>query len=361
MQLNDINQKPIGEPEEMATPREELLVRRALLEGHSVPDAKEEFLKFKKMVVEKEHPSVSRRLPSALIKSLLAAAACLLVVFLLFNKEKKAVDMPDEHRIYIAKEAAADDITIESGKMQIACRVKPTDSPVVSEVTYEQIDLDDYVDQSTTLSVPQGKVVRISLSDGSQVWLNASSRLVYPERFPVNGPRMVKLEGEAYFHVAKDAAHPFIVDCGHVKTRVLGTQFNVKGFSGESTDVTLVEGSVEVTTKEGNVGKQETRILHPGQQLSFSGKHLSLREVDTDTFTAWHEGMFYFDNQTLREVMTEIGRWYNMNVIFEDVKYLGDTLHFSCDRSWSVQQVLTELQYITECRLRKDENSLIVY
>ena len=97
-----------------------------------------------------------------------------------------------------------------------------------------------------SLTVPRGQTFKLILSDGTEVYLNADSRLVYPSRF-TGKERSVFLDGEAYFRVAKDAGHPFIVRTQTLQTRVLGTEFNVSGYEGSDTEVTLVEGSVEVS------------------------------------------------------------------------------------------------------------------
>ncbi len=356
------------EKEQLASTKEELLVRRALLEEYAVPDAMEEFLRFQEKIADNSPTAnevSSHRSLTKYISFFAAAAACFFAVFLLFyNRDITDSDVAktqlSEHEVYVAKKYDTDDVTLRSSKNKIHYQVKATDNPIVSDVSYELVDLDDYVESSATLSVPMGKVVRIVLPDKSVVWLNAGSRLVYPERFTTNGPRLVKLEGEAYFSVVHDPNHPFIVDGGGIQTKVLGTEFNVRNFRGEHVNVTLVRGSVSVSSSSsGNT----PLILRPGQQASFDPNHFSstVRDVDVEVYTSWREGMFYFDGQSLREVMTEIGRWYNMNVNFEDLSYLTDKLHFHGDRNWTIHQVIKELQYISSCQIRVEDTNIIVY
>ena len=356
--------------EQLASTKEELLVRRAMLEDYPVPDAMEEFHRFQEKVVSDDPSKVvdessSSRNYTKYISLFAAVAACLLALFVLFyhrdvTDQGIAEIQQSEHEVYVAKKYDTDNVTLKSSNNKIQYQIYDTDNPIVSDISYELVDLDDYVESSATLSVPMGKVVRIVLPDKSVVWLNAGSRLVYPERFATNGPRLVKLEGEAYFSVAKDTSHPFIVDCGGVQTKVLGTEFNVRNFHGEHVNVTLVRGSVSVSS---SAGGHTPVILKPGQQASFDAHNASstVKEVDVEVYTSWRDGMFYFDGQTLREVMIEIGRWYNMNVTFEDLKYLKDKLHFHGDRNWSIQQVVKELQYISSCQIRIDGSNIIVY
>lgn len=372
METEDIKQQKMSGDMPLPSIDEEVLVRRALLEEYAVPDEREEFQKFREYVNQKDdHSAVSdtlsvdipeRRLLPRILKyiPLIAAAACILIVFLLANypvdkNEQVAETTASEHDIYIAKTLPEETILKSSGN-DISYQLLATDHPSVNDVSYERIDLDDYVESSATVTVPQGKVLRIKLPDGSLAWLYAGSRLVYPERFATKGPRLVKLDGEAYFKVMKDRSHPFVVDCEAIQTKVLGTEFNVRHFSGEPIYVTLVTGSVEVTA-----ANHLSQTLQPSQQYTYNQSRSSIKNVDTEPFIAWREGLFYFDNQTLRDVMTEIGRWYNMNITFEDLEYLDDPLHFSGDRSWTINQIVKELQYITRCRIRIEGNTIIVY
>ena len=363
--------KPLKADEHPADIREESLVRRALLEEHAdVPDAEVEFRKFQETLGLTPSGRSEKKLHAGnpfnfKYLSLLTAAACLAFIFLMiYNKGDKTdhvANASNEHEVYVAKENSVKDVTLKSSKNKINYRVNDTDNPLVSHVTYEIVDLDDYVASSATLSVAPGKVVTITLPDGSRVWLNACSRLVYPERFSKTGPRIVRLDGEAYFQVAEDKERPFIVDCGELQTTVLGTAFNVRNFTGEPLNITLVTGSVMVSVDGSTNQADKGTVLQPGQQFTLDHSKSSVKEVETESYVAWKEGLFYFDNQTLRELMVEIGRWYNMNVVFEDLKYLDDRLHFNGDRGWSVKQVIEELQYIAQCKFRIERNSIIVY
>lgn len=352
--LVDINEELLAAGEEPVSTKEEALVRRALLEKGAVPDARKEFLRFKRK--HQTGPS-HMRFAWLRIAGGLAAAACLVMLFLLFSKEERKLQ-DGEEIIYTAKEIGKPEISLECDNKTLAYEVKATSHPVIKEINYSTTDLDDYEKSTTTLTVPPDKVVKIELPDGSMVWLNAMSRLVYPVQFSQRRPREVKLEGEAYFAVAKDAVRPFIVDAGGVRTRVLGTEFNLRAYDGELAQVTLVSGSVACSVQSPR--SQEVKLF-PGQQLSIVNYQLSVNEVDPTVFTAWREGRFYFDNQTCREVMTEIGRWYNMNVIFKESKYLDERLHFNADRRWSVSRVLEEMKYISDCQVRIEDNNLIVY
>lgn len=163
------------------------------------------------------------------------------------------------------------------------------------------------------LSIPRGGEFTMTLADGTRVWLNSESELHFPLQFG-GEQRIVQLTGEAYFEVAKDAAHPFVVEVCDSKIQVLGTGFNVRSYSEEGQIVTtLVEGAVCFESIEDRV------ILKPGEQsiLDKEGQ-LQKRVVEVYPFVAWKEGRFIFRKQRLEDIMVMVSRWYNVEVYFED-------------------------------------------
>jgi ferric-dicitrate binding protein FerR (iron transport regulator) len=176
--------------------------------------------------------------------------------------------------------------------------------------------LGDGRDQSVaynTLSNPRGsKVIDMQLSDGSHVWLNAGSAITYPVAF-IGNDRSVELEGEGYFEVAKDAKRKFIVTANGVNTEVLGTHFNVNAFKddGQHIKITLLEGSVKINN--GNA----TGLLKPGQQALVANEVKIVSDVDLHLVMAWKNGYFQFDKASLQNVMQQVSRWYDVDVVYE--------------------------------------------
>ena len=176
-----------------------------------------------------------------------------------------------------------------------------------------------------TIITPRGGEYRLILPDGTKVWLNAASSLKFPAGFD-GSERRVELEGEAYFEVAsryktgrKGEKVPFIVKTTGQEVEVLGTHFNIKAYAEEGdTKTTLLEGSVRVTTMQGN--KSNSRLLVPGQQalLLASGNVLSVSQADLEQAVAWKNGYFKFQREDIRSVMRQISRWYNV-----DIEYRG--------------------------------------
>ncbi len=164
------------------------------------------------------------------------------------------------------------------------------------------------------LIVPFGKKSKIVLSDNSVVWLNAGSRLIYPTLFPEK-KRVVWLEGEAYFEVAKNADKPFFVETSRSKIRVLGTCFNVKAYADEPTEETvLAEGSVSLELREGI--SRKGILLKPEQRIVVSNEDnsYSLSNVNIQDYISWINGMFIFHNEPLSLVLKRISRYYNIEI-----------------------------------------------
>ena len=204
-----------------------------------------------------------------------------------------------------------------------------------------------------TLKIPRGMNKQITLTDGTKVWLNAESTLEYPETFEGKPNREVYLKGEAYFEVTKDAEHPFRVKTDALETLVLGTSFNVRAYSEEDTQITLVEGSVKVSDNQ-----QNELHLQPGEHTD---EKLHKTQVEkTENYHSWSEGIFYFDNTELVEIMRELGRWYNINIVFTNKEIMNDRLHFQADRKGTLENVLELLNTMQKVNARIEKDKVII-
>ena len=166
-----------------------------------------------------------------------------------------------------------------------------------------------------TVTTPRGGQYKVTLPDGTKVWLNAASSLTYPVDFQ-QAERVVELEGEAYFEVAKDHKRPFIVNSGKQSIRVLGTAFNVFAYADESSVVTtLVEGAVSLHYKGDNpTGKIAAggQRLKPGEQAVWSLRGVSISNVSTAEYTAWKDGIISFQDKEFNTIIRQIERWYDV-------------------------------------------------
>lgn len=182
-------------------------------------------------------------------------------------------------------------------------------------------------EQRMALSTPRGGTYQITLFDGTKVWLNAASRLTYTIGLNEQGERLVKLEGEAYFEVTKDKIHPFIVESTGQRVEVLGTHFNIKGYADEGATVTtLIEGLVQVSASRDD-GQGGARILKPNQQSTLSNNSLTIGQADPNAI-AWIKGKFSFYDTPLQDVMKQLARWYDVEVVYPNGvplrKFTGD-------------------------------------
>lgn len=183
------------------------------------------------------------------------------------------------------------------------------------ELVYDQEGADGDAVVNNTIITPKGGQYKVHLPDGTTVWLNAASSLHYPTAF-TGSLRHVDLKGEAYFEVAKDKAHPFIVSAGKVEIKVLGTHFNISAYEDDAANkTTLLEGSVQLTS--GN----HKMALVPGQQAvsENSSGNVQLKTVNVDDAVAWRNGYFSFKKESLKSAMAKISRWYDV-----DVEYRGE-------------------------------------
>lgn len=204
-----------------------------------------------------------------------------------------------------------------------------------------------------TLWVPRGAEYALALSDGTRIWLNADSRVRYPNRF-VGREREVYLEGEAYFEVARDSSRPFVVRTSATEVRVLGTVFNLQAYPEEQQRTTLVAGSVAV--RSGNRGV----VLRPGEQAVEEGGRISVRKVDVACHTAWLKHQFVFVNTPLEEVLGDLERWYDVEVFVANpsLRDLRFTATFS--RYEPLNDILDALALTTHIAFDLNGRSLIV-
>lgn len=167
-----------------------------------------------------------------------------------------------------------------------------------------------------TITIPRGGKYIVQLADGTKIWLNSASTLKYPIAFP-GQERSVELSGEAYFEVAKNLGKPFRVTSNGQTVEVLGTHFNVNGYTQDKeTITTLLEGKVKISK-----GKQNA-ILEPGQQSltgneGFDNDIQIIDNVNMAEVIAWKNDLFQFENADIRTIMNQIGRWYDMEIVYE--------------------------------------------
>ncbi|WEK34719.1 MAG: FecR domain-containing protein [Candidatus Pseudobacter hemicellulosilyticus] len=166
-----------------------------------------------------------------------------------------------------------------------------------------------------TMTTLRGSRFKLSLPDGTKVWLNAASSIRYPTTFRGN-ERKVMVQGEAYFEVAQNKEQPFIVTVNHQEIEVLGTRFNINAYSNEPVmTTTLLEGKVKIGPAEGT-GK--SLILQPGEEcVTTEDGQKTVNKVDVETAASWVNGRFYFKSADLGMVLRQVERWYDVRISYD--------------------------------------------
>lgn len=213
-----------------------------------------------------------------------------------------------------------------------------------------------------TASTAKGFTYKLTLPDGTIVWLNANSSLQFPSTFKHGTNREVKLEGEAYFQVRHIASQPFIVHTPRSITKDIGTSFNVKDYPNDGAATsTLEEGSTFVSAS--NRGNSETDnngvLLKPGQQATVSQAKLKVAAVDLEENLSWKNGYFRFNNEKLPEVMKNLSRWYDIDVEFEG-KISGEGLYGTISRDKTLYEVLRMLEDTKELKFMVKGRRVVV-
>jgi len=252
-----------------------------------------------------------------------AAIALILSGIYFFNYNKNKISN-DSHLIVrdVAPGSVGATLTLANGKkIRLSEAVNgelAEESGVVitkaanGQLVYEIKDRSGELNKINTLSTNKGETYQVRLPDGSVVWLNAASSLTYAANLNEHGKRRVKLDGEGYFEIAKDKAHPFVVESRGQEVEVLGTHFNVNAYADEPIiATTLLEGSVKVTSADKN------QIIKPGQQAINNGNSIQVSEANMENITDWKEGDFFLNRVDFKTAMRKIARWYDIEVIYD--------------------------------------------
>jgi len=205
-----------------------------------------------------------------------------------------------------------------------------------------------------TLIIPAGFTYNVTLADGTEVTLNAGSRLKYPEEF-VGDLREVELSGEAYFNVTK-SGQPFVVNIDGSKIRVYGTRFNVKGRSQKTVETVLIEGKIGFKSP----GRDEIQVI-PGEQVAYNvgSGDIKVERVDVQYAMAWLNNVFRYRDKPLDLVLEDISTWYGVE--FEartELARIEITMNLS--KETPIDEVIQFLEEMTDCKFIKERGHYIV-
>ncbi|SMC59492.1 FecR family protein [Pedobacter nyackensis] len=227
------------------------------------------------------------------------------------------------------------------------------------QILYETKAVASAKDKINTLSTTNGETYTITLPDHTIVYLNAASSISYPASFATLDERKVELNGEAYFEVAKDSSHPFIVRTADQEIKVLGTHFNVNSYKDDgNTKTTLLEGSVQIGFSS---NKNETgTIIKPGEQAYIKANRIYVDQVKAEDAIAWKNGYFRFNNETLEQAMNKIARWYNVKIEYKEQTIKNKNVYGSLSRFSNIADVLNLLELTEAVKFEIEVNKIIV-
>ena len=213
--------------------------------------------------------------------------------------------------------------------------------------------------QMQTIHVPAGQRVRITLPDGTNVWLNARTKIVYPTMFGKSA-RQVTIDGEAYFDVAEDKKRPFIVETNKCDMEVLGTKFNVEGYSDKDDfEVTLMEGSVRVAS---HIGLRDTLTLKPDSKACLQ-KDGKLKVVPVDDYNPyrWKEGLICFRNESFLSIMNDLEKYFGVSIVVEHKNILKYYFTGKFRQADGIDYALRVLQRDIRFKYERDDENQIIY
>lgn len=297
-----------------------------------VPDVNAAWDKFSKDKMDEEYEeeeSESHPIFKTLLRYIAACAAAILLIVVLMTWNHQ---QPGQKPLAEVK---------DSVENQIA----KIESPQSHEVSASE--------SVKTIEIKAGEQKTVTLPDGTEVCLNSKSILKYPENFGKDN-RNVEFYGEGYFKVHHDANLPFIIRTHSVSTKVLGTEFNLRCYNNEDVHVTLVQGSVEVSLDQSKVR------ISPKQDAYIENGKVMVQNVNPKDFTSWKDGVLYFDNASLRTILQQLGRVYDVNIVCRDEQLLNKHFHYMCNIKDSLENALKLLNESSEVNVKLQDNVIVI-
>ena len=254
--------------------------------------------------------------------------------------------LPDGRKVDLENEVLRSDLAQSDSLLLVSAR----------SLKYRDIDSPDTTEIFHTLEIPRGGEYLLALSDGTMIYLNSESTLSFPVKFQ-GKERKVYLTGEAYFKVAKNTEHPFVVTAGELEVLVTGTTFGVRAYKDEKDIQTTLESGQVTVRVEGKSVK-----LVPNKQVLFNKLTMGVevRDVDVDLYLAWADGRVVYDNCPLEKILTDLGRWYNIDVFYSRDELRSYQFSLNMKKHEEFIQVLELIGKTGEVQFEVKDNTVIV-
>jgi len=213
-----------------------------------------------------------------------------------------------------------------------------------------------------SLIVPYGKRSKLMLEDGTTVWVNSGSKLIYPVTF-TDKNREVYLEGEAYFEVSEDKSKPFIVQTKIMDIKVLGTGFNITAYGNEDkASAVLVHGSIELNVNKHALFSSKKKVILPQERAIYDakGNTLNVKDVDTEFYVSWKDGYMKFNNSKLKTIIDRMEKYYDVHISIRDADLLGKTFTGKLDLKQDIDEVINIICATTSLTYTKSERRYVL-
>lgn len=201
-------------------------------------------------------------------------------------------------------------------------------------------------------NVENGTVAQVRLPDGSSVWLNAGSKLIYPQEFKSNH-RQVFFTGEGYFNIAKDKAKPFNIQTNGVSVKVLGTEFNLRSYSGDrSIELALVRGKVAFQDDR----REHDLVMNAGEELAYDRhtRQMTMKHSSSRDVSSWKEGKYYFKNKSLEEIISQLERNFNVRFVIKNESLRHIRYYMAFVNNESIDEILSFLDRDERIHIKRE-------
>lgn len=285
-------------------------------------------------------------------------------------KQQKTTNLNTQKQIVLAEEGVQ--LELDNGDIKIigidfTGKVKNNAGQIVAEQFGNSLSYSHKTNnnnlQYNKLTIPNGKKFQIVLSDGTKIHLNSGTTIKYPVNFIAGSNREVfLLEGEAYFDVAKDIKHPFIVNNNNLNVRVLGTEFNLSSYPEEqSINTVLVEGSVSVFEKDKSYDKNKATVLKPGYKAAWDkmDNSVEIDEVDVSIYIGWIQGKLIFKNAQFKDIIKKLERHYNVTITNNNKKLNEQYFDATFDIE-TIEQVLNSFSKSFKIHYKIEKNKIYI-
>ncbi|KJF45256.1 FecR family protein [Draconibacterium sediminis] len=302
-----------------------------------------------------------------------AVAASFLIVMFSVWQVQRTVDTSDfdilVETMQLSQPDTATQLILQDGRQVL---IAEEESKILYDAKGENITIDSTqkITQSlenkkpvfNTLVVPYGKRTQITLADGSKVWLNSGSKLVYPATNTGN-KREVYIDGEAIFNVAHIDNKPFYVNTKDFKIKVLGTVFNVNAYEDDNNSGTvLAEGKIEISSNNNTLFNNEKRTILPGTRIVYNNNTERFEEsqVDVKNYLSWRDGYLILEKEPLETILKKISRYYNVDIELQNATIGKETFSGNLNLRNTAEEVLNIIAETTQIKLNRENNKLII-